>query len=74
MAKYTITFDRDGCIGAAACVSENEANWRMGTDGKADVLKRDIEEDELAANKAAAEACPVGVIHIMDNETGERLV
>ncbi|MBW2982940.1 ferredoxin [Candidatus Woesearchaeota archaeon] len=74
MAKYTIEYDRDGCIGAGGCVSADPDNWQMGDDGKANVLKKDIEESELEANKQAAESCPVGVIHIVDNETGERVI
>ena len=74
MAKYTIEYDRDGCIGAGSCVGACSSNWSMGDDNKANVLKREIEEEELQCNKEAAEACPVNVIHIINNETGERLV
>lgn len=74
MAKYTIEYDREGCIGAGSCIGACPDNWKMAEDNRADLLKKDIEEDELAANKEAAEACPVGVIHIKNNETGERLI
>ena len=74
MAKYTIEYDRDGCIGAGSCVGACSKNWKMAEDSKADCLQTEIEEDELQCNKDAAEACPVGVIHIKNNETGERLI
>ena len=75
MAKYTIEYDRDGCIGAGSCVGACPDNWQMDTnDNKANVLKKDIEEDEFQKNKEAAEACPVGVINIVNNETGEKVV
>lgn len=74
MAKYTIEYDREGCIGAGSCVGAAPTNWEMGEDNKANVLKREIEEDELQLNKEAAESCPVNVIHIINNETGERLI
>lgn len=74
MAKYTIEYDRDGCIGAGSCVGACSGNWSMGDDNKANVAKKEIEEEELACNKEAAESCPVNVIHIINNETGEKLI
>lgn len=74
MAKYRIEYDRDACIGAGSCIDACSKNWQMGDDNKANVAKTDIEADELECNKAAAEACPVSAIHIIDNETGEKLV
>jgi ferredoxin len=74
MAKYEIQYDRDGCIGAGACANVDPSNWRMASDGKADLLKKDIDEAELEASINAARACPVNVIHIVNKETGEKLV
>ena len=74
LAKYEIGYERDGCIGAGACANVNPANWKMSDDGKADVLKTEIDESELEANLSAARACPVNVIHIVNKETGEKLV
>jgi ferredoxin len=74
MAKYTIEYDREGCIGAGSCVGACPGNWKLAEDGKADPNTKDIEEDALQCNKEAAEACPVGVIHIKNNETGEKVV
>ncbi|MBS3167562.1 ferredoxin [Candidatus Woesearchaeota archaeon] len=84
--KYRIEYDREGCIGAAACVAVDEENWTIIEDGKADLKEskldnkkkgyfiREISEEELAKFKEAAEACPVNVIHIVDLETGKRII
>ncbi|HLC58624.1 MAG TPA: ferredoxin [Candidatus Nanoarchaeia archaeon] len=85
MKKYRIEYDREGCIGAAACVAVDEENWMLIEDGKADLKDskkentkgyfiREITEEQLAKFKEAAEACPVNVIHIVDLETGRRII
>lgn len=75
MAKrYRIIYDRSGCIGAASCAAAAPKNWVIADDGKADVVSREITEDQLQENLDAAESCPVMVIHIEDMETGERLI
>lgn len=71
--KYKIVYDREGCIGAGSCVPACPDNWSMNEDGKADCKKLEITEEELQANKDAAESCPVQVIHIED-ENGERII
>jgi len=83
---YTIEYDRSGCIGAAACVAVDDNTWQIEDDGKASMQqknvkgkgtnleKRKITEDELELTLEAARSCPVNVIHIIDDETGERLI
>lgn len=73
MAKFKIVYDREGCIGAAACTSVAPKTWKMGSDGKAEQLIQEFDEKELQANLDAARACPVNVIHIFD-ETGKKLI
>lgn len=83
--KYRVELDREGCIGAAACVAVDPENWNIVEDGKVDLKDskqdpktsyffRDIDESELAKWKEAAESCPVTVIHITDLETGKRII
>lgn len=83
--KYKIVYDRENCIGAAACAAVSPDYWQIVDDGKADlanaehkeenrVQERIIDESELAANMEAAKSCPVTVIHIFDLETGEQLI
>ena len=82
MARYRIIYDRDGCIGAAACAALDPERFEMNEDGKADLLKGNekkdgdwiLEVDELGDALEAAEACPVNVIKIIDLETGEELI
>lgn len=83
--KYRVELDREGCIGAAACVAVDSENWQIVEDGKVDLkdskqdektkfFVREIDESELARWKEAAESCPVAVIHIVDLETGKRII
>ncbi len=81
--KYRIEYERAGCIGAAACVGVDPATWELADDGKANIINADkrnsiwtkeIDEEELEKQMMAAESCPVNIIHIVDIETGERLI
>lgn len=83
--KYLVELDREGCIGAAACVAVDPENWDIVEDGKVDLKNskqdsktsffvREIDESELQKWKEAAEACPVTVIHIIDLETKKRII
>lgn len=84
--KYIVKYDREGCIGAAACVGMDPKDWIIdNSDGKANLLEnsgedekgffiKEIDETELSAMMAAAKGCPVVVIHIFDKETGEQLI
>ena len=38
MAKYKISYSREGCIGAAACVAVNPKYYEMKDDGKVDLI------------------------------------
>lgn len=73
MAKYRIEYDREGCIGAAACIAVAPNAWKMGEDGKAVQLVKEFDEKELQLHLDAARSCPVNVIHIVD-EKGKRLI
>ena len=72
---YIIEYERDACIGAAACVALRPENWFLDTDGKATLLKKEIyTEQDFKAEFESAEACPVNVIHIIDAKTGKKLI
>ena len=72
--KYRVEFDRENCIGAAACAAVNPDNWEISMqDGKANLKKKEIDEGELHLNMEGAQACPVKVIHIFDEE-GKKLI
>lgn len=84
MGRYKIEHDRPNCIGCAACAAVAPDFWEMNADGKSDVKggrknadgtdELDIEDKDFASNKAAADSCPVNVIHIRDKEKNERLI
>jgi ferredoxin len=71
--KYKIEFDREACIGAAACCAVAPEQWVMRQDGKPDLIYPEIGEDKLKENIEAAEVCPVRVIKIIDKKTGKVL-
>ncbi len=85
--RYKIVYDREGCIGAAACVAAYPERWNLADDGKADlqggnVTKNDdnteqqleISEEEFQKMMDSAQACPVNVIHIIDLDTDQRII
>jgi len=73
--KVKILYDREGCIGAAACAVVAPKYWKMVDDGKADLvggkknaktgkweLEVEVDEEELKLIKESAISCPVQVI------------
>lgn len=82
MGKFKIIYDRDACIGAAACAALDPKLFEMNTDGKADLIggKEEkpglfvLEIDDLGDAKDAAESCPVDVIKIKDLENKKDIV
>ncbi len=77
IARYKIEHDLDGCIGCGACTAISD-NWELkDVKGEEKALPRKAffdSEDDLAANKEAAESCPVEVIHILDTRTGKKVI
>jgi ferredoxin len=87
MAKFKIEHDRPNCIGCGACAAVAPDFWIMNDkDGKSDligsvhvkegreVIREDLDIDELKGNKEAAESCPVNVIHIFDKEKKHKII
>ena len=74
MAKYKVTFDRNTCIGAFACVAADPDHWKYADDGKVDlegsteegegIFTLIVDEDKVEALQASAEACPVYAIKV----------
>jgi ferredoxin len=76
--KFTIEHERAKCIGCGVCISVAPEFWDMKEDGKSHLKgskadKRQVSEKDAEKNKAAAESCPVNVIHITDPE-GNRII
>ena len=83
VARFKVVYERVNCIGAAVCVAVDPIKWELNADGKADlkgsiqsgdVFELELSESELEAMKQAAEGCPVNVIHIINIETGEKII
>ena len=83
--RYNVTYDREQCIGAGACIAAFPERWEMADDGKADlkggkpnednsVQELEITEKEFKQMMDSAQSCPVAVIHIIDLETNKRLI
>ena len=76
VAKYKIEFDREACIGAAACVVSAPDFWKIVDDGKANLLQGAtfneqtkkwelvIEEKDYHPNLEAEQGCPVMAIKV----------
>ena len=76
MGKFRIEYDRNSCIGAGVCVAVAPDHWKMGDDGKANLvggakgadgkMTKEIDEKDLSVNKQAAEGCPAIVIKVFE--------
>ena len=84
MAKFKVVYEKNACIGAGACAALLEERWKISDmDGKANLLggvetkpgvfEYEFTEEELEKVLESAEACPVNVIHIYDEE-GNKIV
>ena len=82
--KYKIEYDRPNCIEILSCAASYPERWTVGEDSKADLVDGieespgnwvlEFSEEELEKFKLSAESCPVNVIHIIDLETGEKII
>jgi len=81
MPKLKIIYEREGCIGAAACAAIDPDNFVMNDDGKADLTGATKREDgkwekvvEVGSQEEVekiidgAKGCPVDVIQVFDED------
>ena len=83
--KIKIVYDRNGCIGAAACAAINPEDFVMNDDGKADLVKSGKEgnkfikifdlpnQNALEKIVDSAKGCPVDVIEVWDIKENKKL-
>lgn len=57
----TITVDKEKCIGCGSCAAIAPNVFKMGDDGKAEVIEGDHSGEAALANQAK-DACPVQAI------------
>ena len=75
MVKYKIEMVEGECIGCGLCASLCPDNWEtVEKDGQLKAKPKNTEIEELGCNRDAAEQCPVNCIHIVETETGNKLV
>lgn len=83
--KWLVQYDRKVCIGSGTCAAVCEKHWIMEEDGKAKLIgsifnqenqmfEKTVDDSEFDCNKMAAEGCPPNCIHIVNKETGEKLI
>ncbi len=82
--KYIVKYNRNSCIGVFACTAILPDVWKVAADGKADLkgsaaeesgeFELEISREQLPKMLESAEACPVNVIHIMEKDTGRKLI
>jgi len=81
---FKLIHDRPNCIGCGACAVVAPDFWEMNDDGKSDIIKaahktdgsqeKIIDKKDFDINLEAAESCPVEVIHLHDEESGEKVI
>ena len=87
MGKFRLELHKKACQGFGACVELCPQFFQLSdVDGKStiegskkivkanEVVAEILELDELDCVREAAEACPFIVIHIVNVETGEKLI
>ena len=84
MKRYQIILDRSNCIGAGSCVVVFPERWEMNKeDDKVNLLGGikegehwtvECTEEELDKFLESAQVCPVNVIHIIEIETGKKII
>lgn len=64
MTTFSITIDREVCIGSGMCTVYAGATFTQDTEAKAVLL--DPIGDDLAAIRTAVEACPTRALMLVD--------
>ena len=84
--EVKIVYDREGCIGAAACAAINPVEWIIDKeDGKANLANSEkingkfttiikVNEEGMQRIVESAKVCPVSVIEIWDVKENRKLV
>jgi len=82
--KYKVVYDKEGCIGVGACEAAAPLFWKLQENGVATLIPKEAKKEDgreeliidgkdFKVNLEAAEVCPVQVIKIFDEETGEQI-
>ena len=87
MGKFRVELDKNACQGFGACVELCPQFFQLSNvDGKSriegakkvtkenEVVLETLELEKLECVREAAEACPFNAIHIVNVETGEKII
>ena len=87
MSKFKVELDKNTCQGFGACVELcpqffhlSDVDGKSTIEGAKKVMKENevvletLELDKLECVREAAEACPFNAVHIVNVETGEKLI
>ena len=66
--SYRVIIDRDACSGFGSCIDTAPTIFAMGDDA---IATAGSVNGDLDAALAAAEACPMGAITVVDDAGGE---
>lgn len=66
MAK--VTLDQSLCVGCGMCAQNSEEYFEFGDNGLSQVIKEDVEPEDLENVKASAELCPTEAIKVNEGE------
>ncbi len=83
--KWLVQYNRKTCIGSGTCEAMHPERWKLLDTRKAELkgatfneqsqmFELEINDDEFEKMKAAAEGCPPICIHIINKETGEKVI
>jgi ferredoxin len=79
MPRVKVIYNREGCIGAAACELAAPEFWKLAKDNKAELLgaklnkktgkyelEIEVSKKQLKSLKESALSCPVNVIEVIE--------
>lgn len=83
--KYKIVYERANCIGAGSCAisyperwsidrNDDKANLSGGKETAPQTFEVEFTAEELDKFLESAQVCPVNVIHVIEVETGKKLI
>lgn len=59
-----VSVDGSACIGCGVCVALAPKYFKLGDDGKSEVVREEVEQGDEDTVRSAAQSCPVGAISV----------
>lgn len=64
MRFVAVTIDRAACLGNQMCIGEAPGVFHLDSEGRATLLRRDFDENDLPQLESAEAMCPTGAIKV----------